>query len=199
MMTTVPHHVVPVNMGIIMGSKDPLVLRYDLILYRCSATCWLLFVLYYQLALYSTTYRGLQAILDLQDLLEHQVAMDPMVKMENLVMVVHQEQRDLQDILESASIYQVLLVDPEKKEIKENQESLVLLAIMAILEPPDLMENLANMHHLVSQVFLVNREGLVKMAVQDSQEYLVEKDRKAELLDWKNFKTKSLMASNHFE
>ena len=149
--------------------------------------------------MYSTTYRDLQAILDLQDLLEHQVVMDPMVKMENLVMVVNQEQRDLQDILESASIFQVLLVDPEKKETKENQESLVLLAIMAIPEPLDLTENLANMHHLVSQVFLVNREGPVKMAVQDNQEYLVEKDRKAELLDWKNFKTKSLMASNHFE
>ena len=124
--------------------------------------------------------------------------MDPMVKMENLVMVVHKEKRDLEDIQENASIYQALLVELEKKEIKENQEGLVLLVIMAILEHLDLKENLANMHHLVSQVLLVNQEGPVKMAVQDSQEHLVEKDRKAKLLDWKNFKTKLLMVSDHF-
>ena len=126
--------------------------------------------------------------------------MDPEVVMENQVMMVHKEKRDLQDILESVSTYQVLPVEQEEKEIKDNQEILVLLVKMVILELLDLiiMENVANMHHLVSQDFLVDQGDLVKMADQDSQECQVEKDKEAEALDWTNLRIKLLMASNHF-
>ena len=44
---------------------------------------------------------------------------------------------------------------------------------MAILDHRDLKENVANMHHLASQVILVNQEHLVKMVNQENQVYLV--------------------------
>ena len=142
--------------------------------------------------------RGLQDILDLKDPLENQVLRDQMVLMENQVKMVKKENRDPQAILENASIYQADLLTLDQKEIKENQESLVLLVKMAILDHKDLKENAANMHHLASQAIPVNQENLVKMANQGNQEYLVEKDRKVKLLDWKKLKIKLKMASNLF-
>ena len=142
--------------------------------------------------------RGLQDILDLKDPLENQVLRDQMVLMENQVKMVKKENRDPQAILENASIYQADLLTLDQKEIKENQESLVLLVKMAILDHKDLKENAANMHHLASQAILVNQENLVEMASQGNQEYLVGKDRKVKLLDWKKLKIKLKMASNLF-
>ena len=144
------------------------------------------------------SYRDLQAVLALRDLLVNQVVRDLMVMMESQVMMVNRENEDLQAILESVLIYQDPLVDLDKKEIEEHQERLVLLVKMAILELLDLKENAANMHHLASQATLVDQENLVKMVNQDSQEYLVTRDRRAKLLDWKKLKIKLKMASNLF-
>ena len=118
--------------------------------------------------------------------------------MESQVMMVNRENEDLQAILESVLIYQDPLVDLDKKEIEEHQERLVLLVKMATLELLDLRENAANMHHLASQATLVDQENLVKMVNQDSQEYLVIRDRKEKLSDWKKLKIKLKMVSNLF-
>ena len=96
-----------------------------------------------------------------------------MVLMENQVKMVHKENRDLKAILEDVLIYQAQLLDQEKKEIKDNQESLVLQVKMAFLDHKDLKENVADMHHLACQAILVNQEHLVKMVNQGNQVYLV--------------------------
>ena len=128
-------------------------------------------------------YRDLKALLVLRDLLVNQVLRDPKAMMENQVMMVKKENKDLRAFQEDASTYQDPPVNLGKKEIKENQESLVLLEKMAILEPQDLKENAANMHHLASQANLVNQESLVKMVNQENQEYLVVRDKKGKPLD----------------
>ena len=128
-------------------------------------------------------YRDLKALLVLRDLLVNQVLRDPKAMMENQVMMVKKENKDLRAFQEGASTYQDPPVNLGKKEIKENQESLVLLEKMAILEPQDLKENAANMHHLASQANLVNQESLVKMVNQENQEYLVVRDKKGKPLD----------------
>ena len=96
-----------------------------------------------------------------------------MVLMENQVKMAHKENRDLKAILEDVLIYQAQLLDQEKKEIKDNQESLVLQVKMAFLDHKDLKENVADMHHLACQAILVNQENLVKMVNQGNQVYLV--------------------------
>ena len=140
--------------------------------------------------------RDLQAVLALRDLLVNQVPRDLMVMMENQVLMVNKENEDLQAILESVYMYQDPLVDLDKKEIEEHQENLVPQAKMAILELLELKENAANMHHLASQATPVDQENLVKMVNQEHQEYLVERDKKAKLLDWKKSKIKLKMVSN---
>jgi len=132
--------------------------------------------------------RGLQAVLVLKDLLENQVLRDPKVMMENPVKMVNKEKRDLKASLEGALTSQDLLVNLEKKEIKEHQESQVLLVKMALLDHPDKKENAANIHHLANQVNLANQDNLVKMVNQENQESLVVRDRRAKLLDWKDLK-----------
>ena len=109
----------------------------------------------------------------LKDPLENQVLKDRMVIMEDLVMMVHKENRDLQAILEDVSIYQAHLLGLEKKEIKDNQENLVHLVKMVFLEHKDLKENAVDMHHLECQAILVNQEYPVKMVNQVNQVYLV--------------------------
>ena len=138
--------------------------------------------------------RDLQDILALKDPLENQVIRDQMVLMESQVKMVKKENRDPQAILENVSIYQVHLLILDQKEIKENQESLVLLVKMALLDHRDLKENAANMHHLASQAFLVNQDHLVGMANLGDQAHLVRKDRKVKRLDCRNLKTKLKMA-----
>ena len=142
--------------------------------------------------------RDLQAVPALRDLLVDQVLGDLMVLMENQGMMVNKENEDLQVIQESALIYQDPLVDLDKKETEEQQESPVLLVEMVILELKVLKEYAANMHHLASLAIPVNQENLVKMVNQEHQEHLVGKDRKAKLLDWKKLKKKLKMASNLF-
>ena len=129
------------------------------------------------------SYRDLKALLVLRDLLVNQVLRDPEVMMENQVMMVKKENKDLRAFQEGALTYQDPPVNLGKKEIKENQESLALLEKMAILELQDLKENVANMHHLASQANLVNQESLVKMVNQENQEYLVVRDKKGKPLD----------------
>ena len=144
------------------------------------------------------TLRDLQDILALKDPLENQVIRDQMVLMESQVKMVKKENRDPQAILENVSIYQAHLLILDQKEIKEYQESLVLLVKMALPDHRDLKENAADMHHLASQAFLVNQENLVRMANLGDQAHLVRKDRKAKQLDCRNLKTKLKMASNLF-
>ena len=129
------------------------------------------------------SYRDLKALLVLRDLLVNQVLRDPKAMMENQVMMVKKENKDLRAFQEGALTYQDPPVNLGKKEIKENQESLALLEKMAILELQDLKENVANMHHLASQANLVNQESLVKMVNQENQEYLVVRDKKGKPLD----------------
>jgi len=69
---------------------------------------------------------------------------------------------------------------------------------MAILELPDLKENVVNMHHLASLAYLVIQEHLVKMVNQEHQGHLVGKDKKGKPLTWKKLKIKLKMASNLF-
>ena len=129
------------------------------------------------------SFRDLQDILVLKDPLENLVIRDQMVLMENQVKMVKKENKDPQAILGSVLIYQAHLLTLGQKEIKENQESLVLLVKMAILGHKGLKENAADMHHLASQAFLVNQENLVRMANLGNQAHLVRKDRKVKLLD----------------
>ena len=141
--------------------------------------------------------RDLQVTQVLRDSLDHQVHGEPMVKMEDQVQMVQQENEDLQDPLESVSIYQAHLVGLDKKETKEQKESLVFLVKMAILDHLELKENVADMHHLVNQVNLVDQANLVMMVHQESQEDLVLRDAQAKLLDSTKLKIKLLMASSH--
>ena len=118
--------------------------------------------------------------------------------MDNQVEMVDKEHQDLEVVLDSVSIYQDPLVHVEIKEKKDHQESLVVLVVMAMMEPQDLEERTANMHHRVSQVYPVNQEHLVEMVNQGSQEYLVGKVTEEKPMDWKNMKVKLHMVLNMF-
>ena len=145
-----------------------------------------------------TTYRELQVLLALRDLLEFQALKDSKVMKEKQVKMVKKESRDLQVILESVSMHQDLLEILEKKEIKDDKEGLVFPVEKALLDLKDLKEGAANMHHLAKKVYVANQVHLVKMVNQESQEILGIRDRKAKPLDWKSLKIKLLITSNFF-
>ena len=117
--------------------------------------------------------------------------------MENKVMMANKENKGQQVIQENVSTYLEFL-DLEKKEIGENQVSVVFPAEMVSLEPPDLKEDVADLHGPVGQADQVNQESPVKMVNQENQEFLVVRDRKGKPLNWKNLRIKLLMVSNLF-
>lgn len=168
MITITLHLVATVITETLKAAQDSLVPKYDYLLVPCSAT----YNSYLKVNFYHL-FRDLQVIPALKDLLENQVLKDQMVMMEDLVMMVHKENRDLQAILEDVSIHQAHLLGLEKKEIEDNQENLVYLVKMVFLEHKDLKENAADIHHLECQAILVNQEYLVKMVNQVNQVYLV--------------------------